>query len=150
MTMYYSNEQIQKAKKLSTGKVSAKQRGIYDGVNFKTVWTGTIGGVFIGFGHCEHDSMELALADARAFKQHALKVSQFKTDSVSIFNSPYTGAEIFVVVAEYDVAVNGAGRPIVFETYVDKASLDEMKAFQQKIGGNYGKTRIAKLVFIED
>jgi len=61
--------------------------------------------------------------------------------------------DIYVLVCERDVGVDRAdGRPIVFEQYIDNgcASLDSVKAFQERIGDTYGKTRIAKLHFIDE
>ena len=39
--------------------------------------------------------------------------------------------------------------PLVFEAYVNKSSMEDMKAFIARLGGKYGKCRIAKLNFIE-
>ncbi|MFA5753434.1 MAG: hypothetical protein WC910_10235 [Bacteroidales bacterium] len=58
--------------------------------------------------------------------------------------------DIYVLTAEMD----GSGRKhtaIVFEQYIEdgKASLKAVKKFQKQVGNRYGKTRIAKLTFIE-
>lgn len=39
--------------------------------------------------------------------------------------------------------------PLVFETYVYDASIENAKKFIAGLGGRYGKCRIAKLNFIE-
>lgn len=60
---------------------------------------------------------------------------------------------LYVLVAERDTfAPPDGGRPIVFEQYLDQgaASLGSVRAAQRRIGDKYGKTRIAKLQFIED
>lgn len=62
-------------------------------------------------------------------------------------------SEIYVLVLERDTyEPQEDSRPIVFEQAIDRgaASLESIKAFQRKIGDRYGKTRIAKLEFIED
>ncbi|PUB87029.1 MAG: hypothetical protein DBP02_01945 [gamma proteobacterium symbiont of Ctena orbiculata] len=59
---------------------------------------------------------------------------------------------LYVITAERDTFdVREDSRPIVFEQYLDRgaASLDNAKAFQRRLGGKYGKTRIAKLLFID-
>jgi len=58
--------------------------------------------------------------------------------------------DIYVLISETD----GSGRKhtaIVFEQYIEdgKASLKAVKKFQKQVGDRYGKTRIAKLTFIE-
>ena len=60
--------------------------------------------------------------------------------------------ELYVLVCERDVGIErDDGRPIVFEQYIDNgaASLESVKAFRARIGDKYGKTRIAKLQFVE-
>jgi len=66
--------------------------------------------------------------------------------------------EIYVVVADNDQPHkmpnsdkpyydnNG---PIVFETYVNKASIKDAKVFSANLNGRYGKCRIAKLKFVD-
>lgn len=61
--------------------------------------------------------------------------------------------DIYVLITERDTwRPEDGGRPIVFEQYIDNgvASLENVRAFQARLGDKYGKTRIAKLVFIED
>lgn len=59
--------------------------------------------------------------------------------------------DIYVVVTERDTRVPGPdSKPIVFEQNVDNASLDAAKMRQLALCGAYGKTRIAKLVFVDD
>ncbi|NVZ11566.1 hypothetical protein HW932_20160 [Allochromatium humboldtianum] len=53
---------------------------------------------------------------------------------------------IHVLVAERDGVDN---RSIVFEQYVDRSSLEQVRAFQAGLGDRFGKTRIAKLVFVD-
>lgn len=60
---------------------------------------------------------------------------------------------IYVVVCESDTGINRKdGRSIVLEQYIDNgaASLEKVKEFQARLGYKYGKTRVAKLQFIED
>jgi hypothetical protein len=59
--------------------------------------------------------------------------------------------DLFVLVVERDTREAQGGRPIVFEQYLDSgaASLESVQAFQKRIGSVYGKSRIAKLVFVE-
>lgn len=58
--------------------------------------------------------------------------------------------DIYVLVVERDThKPEDGGRPIVFEQYTDDASLEKVQSFQTRLGNQYGKTRIAKLQFIE-
>ena len=60
--------------------------------------------------------------------------------------------ELYVLICERDVGPGrDDGRPIVFEQYIDNeaASLENVKAFQTRLGDKYGKTRIAKLQFVD-
>lgn len=61
--------------------------------------------------------------------------------------------DLYVLVCERDVGPDRThARPIVFEAYIDRgvASLKNIKAFQNRLGDKYGKTRIAKLQFIDE
>lgn len=59
--------------------------------------------------------------------------------------------EIYVVVAESDTTEtykeNVNPRPIVFETYADTATKENAQKFIERLNGNYGDCRIAKLQF---
>jgi hypothetical protein len=60
--------------------------------------------------------------------------------------------ELYVLVCDRDTyKPEDGGRPIVFEQYIDNgaASLESVMAFQKKLGDQYGKTRIAKLEFVD-
>lgn len=67
-------------------------------------------------------------------------------------------SEIYVVVADndqlhkvpngYEPYYDDRG-PVVFEAYVNKSSMEDMEAFIARLGGKYGKCRIAKLNFVE-
>jgi hypothetical protein len=60
--------------------------------------------------------------------------------------------ELYVLICERDTyKPEDGGRPIVFEQYIDDncASLESIKGRQKQIGDKYGKTRIAKLEFID-
>lgn len=64
-----------------------------------------------------------------------------------------TENEIYVLIAERDTyQPEPDSRAIVFEQYLDQgaATLEAMKARQKQMGQTYGKTRIAKLQFIEE
>jgi|LGVF01.2.fsa_nt_gb chloramphenicol 3-O-phosphotransferase len=57
---------------------------------------------------------------------------------------------IYVVVAERDTyEPSERSRPIVFEQFADKASFRDAKQREGNIGSKYGKTRIARLVFVD-
>ena len=61
--------------------------------------------------------------------------------------------KIYVLVVERDTAkIENGGRPIVFEQYIDgnHASLEAVKKFQARLGDMYGKSKIARLEFIEE
>lgn len=61
--------------------------------------------------------------------------------------------DIHVLVCERDENESTPrSRPIILEQYIDgdSASLERVKALQDKIGGRYGKTRIAKIFFIDE
>jgi len=61
--------------------------------------------------------------------------------------------ELYVLVAERDVYHDVPNpRPIIWEQHIDhgEASLDSIKRRQERIGDRYGKTRIARLQFIEE
>jgi len=61
--------------------------------------------------------------------------------------------ELYVLVCERDTfKPEDGGRPIVFEQYIDNgfASLESVQEFRNRIGDKYGKTRIAKLCFLDD
>jgi hypothetical protein len=57
-------------------------------------------------------------------------------------------ADIYVVVSENNLSGDGQGE-IVFEQYVSTASLENAKIFASRVEPNYGKCRIAKLVFVD-
>lgn len=60
--------------------------------------------------------------------------------------------DLYVLVCERDTGIErDDGRPIVFEQYIDDgvASLENVTAFQKRLGDKYGKTRIAKLQFVD-
>jgi hypothetical protein len=60
--------------------------------------------------------------------------------------------ELYVLVCERDTfKPEDGGRPIVFEQYIDRgfASLESVREFQNRLGDKYGKTQIAKLVFLD-
>lgn len=63
--------------------------------------------------------------------------------------------KLYVLVSEHDCSELNRGirgsRPIIWEQYADRgaASLQETKALQARLGTKYGKTRIARLQFIE-
>jgi len=66
-------------------------------------------------------------------------------------------SDIYVVVADNDkeISISGTsfhddGGKLIFETYVNKSSLDEAIARINMQGGRYGRCRIAKLVFIQE
>ena len=64
-----------------------------------------------------------------------------------------TNEEMYVLVCESDLGAGSArGRPIVLEQRIDKghASLKSIKAMQARVGSKYGKTRIAKLQFLDE
>lgn len=61
--------------------------------------------------------------------------------------------DVYALVCERDTyRKEDGGRPIVFEQYIDgdHASLAKVKAFQKYLKGKYGKTRIARLDFIDE
>jgi hypothetical protein len=61
--------------------------------------------------------------------------------------------EIYILAVERDTyEPDETSRSIVFEQNIDNGAgtLEAVKAHQQRLGGRYGKTRIAKLDFIED
>lgn len=61
--------------------------------------------------------------------------------------------ELYVLTAERDTYEQCPdSRSIAFEQYLDygAGTLESVKAFQKRIGDRYGKTRIAKLVFIDE
>lgn len=66
----------------------------------------------------------------------------------------FSGEQLYVLVVERDCNVGDphTPRPIVFEQHIDNgsASLSSVKEFQSRLAGRYGKTRIARLDFIED
>jgi hypothetical protein len=66
--------------------------------------------------------------------------------------------EVYVVVADNDQGHRMPNRddlfyddggPIVFETYVNKGTIEDAKAQIAKLNGKYGKCRIARIEFIE-
>lgn len=59
--------------------------------------------------------------------------------------NPCERKALYVLVAE------GGGKllPFVMGEILDRCSLEQVKAFQEKMGTDYGRTRIARLVFIE-
>lgn len=62
-------------------------------------------------------------------------------------------SDIYVLVAERDTRTpDEESRPIVWEQYVDgdSASLESVQAHQDRLGDAYGKTRIARLQFIDE
>lgn len=71
----YDEKQIAKAKELGKGRVGARQRDIWDGEDFRTVWTATLGGKFVGMGDGKHKTRDEAIADAREYKEHCLRVA---------------------------------------------------------------------------
>lgn len=56
--------------------------------------------------------------------------------------------DLYVLVCEYDS--DAFPRPMAFEQYIDDASLERIKAFRDRVSDHYGKTRIAKLQFIDE
>lgn len=66
--------------------------------------------------------------------------------------------DIYVVVADNDqhhkmpntdeLFYDDKG-PLIFEAYVNKSSMEDMEAFIARLGGKYGKCRVAKLEFIK-
>lgn len=54
--------------------------------------------------------------------------------------------DMYIVVTDNDGCDGG---PMAIETYIDKASMKNAKAIIDRLGGRYGKCRIAKLNFIE-
>ena len=60
--------------------------------------------------------------------------------------------DVYVVCAERDGfnPDDSRNQPIAWETLLDRASLIETRRHQQKLGNRYGKTRIAKLVFLDE
>ena len=59
--------------------------------------------------------------------------------------------EIYVVISERDTYdVREDSFPIVWECNANTATLETARKQQQRIGDKYGKTRIAKLVFIDE
>ena len=71
----YDEKQIAKARELSKGRVGARERNIWDGDDFHTVWTATLGGQFVGMGDGKHLTRDDALNDAREYKAHCLRVA---------------------------------------------------------------------------
>lgn len=68
-------------------------------------------------------------------------------------------SDIHVVVAENDKPIQfreggsihtDDGGPLVFEQYTRTATLENIKQRAKHLGANYGKCRIAKLVFIDE
>lgn len=62
------------------------------------------------------------------------------------------GAEFYVVVSERDTSDpnDDVYEPIVWETSISYTSLDDAKQLQERRRGQYGRTRIARLVFIDE
>lgn len=59
--------------------------------------------------------------------------------------------ELYVVVAERDTyEPQPDSQPVAFEQGLNHATLAEVKAFQQKLGDRYGRTRLARLLFVEE
>lgn len=63
--------------------------------------------------------------------------------------------DIYVVVAENDKGYNKAfgadyGGPLVFEQYTRSADLNSIKDTINRLGGRFGKCRIAKLQFLDE
>lgn len=62
------------------------------------------------------------------------------------------GDGVYVVVCERDTRIpDDDSRPIVFEQFIDQdsATLESVQIQQVRLGDRYGKTRIARLVFLE-
>ena len=71
-----------------------------------------------------------------------------------------TDQDIYVVIAEWDVAIEAQERmteeekaacppePIVFETNLNTATLEDAKKRKERFNERYGDCRIAKLQFI--
>jgi len=66
--------------------------------------------------------------------------------------------DIYVVVAENNLPIKSIGSdenfydnkgPIVFEQYIKDASLKNAIKKSSELSGRYGKTRVAKLVFLD-
>jgi len=57
-------------------------------------------------------------------------------------------SDIYVVLSENNLLGDDDG-PIVFEQFVRTASLENAKRFVSRLEPNYGKCRIAKLVFVD-
>lgn len=59
--------------------------------------------------------------------------------------------DLYVLVAERDDSkVDPSNVSIAFEQRLDQAGLNDIKARREQIGDRYGKTRIARLVFVDD
>lgn len=61
--------------------------------------------------------------------------------------------QLYALICERDTFKSeDGGRPIIWESYVDgdNASLEKVKLLQERLGNKYGKTRIARLVFIDE
>lgn len=59
---------------------------------------------------------------------------------------------IYVITTSRDTYASRGpdDRPIVFEQYIDIATLEHAREFKAGLGNKYGKVRIAKLVFIDE
>ncbi len=64
----------------------------------------------------------------------------------------YEGMDMYVVVSESDLYADDQRpkNPIAFETYLKKATFEDAEAFRDRLNGRYGKTRIARLVFVDE
>jgi len=57
--------------------------------------------------------------------------------------------EIYVVVTENNKPYYDDEGPMVFEQYVRNADLERAKKFAKKMEPDYGKCRVARLVFVD-
>ena len=62
----------------------------------------------------------------------------------------FDDTNIHVLVAERDTeSAHPYSFPIVFETKADNASIETIKVWQKSIGNKFGRTRIARLVWVD-
>lgn len=59
---------------------------------------------------------------------------------------------IYVITTSRDTYASQGedDRPMVFEQYIDIATLEHATQFKARLGDKYGKVRIAKLTFIDE
>jgi len=64
---------------------------------------------------------------------------------------PEEDSGLYVLVVEKDSSEsNSKSKPIIFEAHAEDSSLDKVRELQKRMNHKYGKTRIARLTFIED